>query len=344
MPIETTQHALHLRAKKNAAVFRNIDRLWDIGKNSHSAPQILAKLYPWGSPNALKFSNALPLFFVFIGLLCLFLFLFNPTIIWMQMLFILAFSCFFISYLTYEPQKPITDVIQYLEQQIISKKYNLDAQHQPEYLGRRFHPLLFISQLKQQFPLFQQGTQNNTFPFYSSTVWQDEKGAKHHVLLFQYHLTHTQSRPNSKYRLATETDQNLWGFFVFNIQHDWPTFAATTSQKTFTAPYHTAWKSSDIQLSQRVNISGSDQLELAKKLTPAFSLKLAQFFSQEKGDLLFNKENNMLCFLGPINFMEIKKSEQQKNIQDVSSLRRHLRTFQLPFLERLQRNLIHLLK
>ena len=44
----------------------------------------------------------------------------------------------------------------------------------------------------------------------------------------------------------------------------------------------------------------------------------------------------------PLNLFKI--STQAKNIQDISTLRGHLRTFKLPYLERLQDDLTHFLK
>jgi hypothetical protein len=51
----------------------------------------------------------------------------------------------------------------------------------------------------------------------------------------------------------------------------------------------------------------------------------------------------MLCYLGPHNLMQIKRLNTKK-IQDISTLRGHLRTFKLPLLERLKKDLITLLQ
>ena len=46
MPVESLQRALHIRRKKNAHVFRNIARLWEIGEQVETHQQILDQLHP----------------------------------------------------------------------------------------------------------------------------------------------------------------------------------------------------------------------------------------------------------------------------------------------------------
>ena len=76
-------------------------------------------------------------------------------------------------------------------------------------------------------------------------------------------------------------------------------------------------------------------------LSTAMVLKLDDFFQHQQGDLLFHPERNTLCFLGNRNLLEI--SSKAKNIQDISALRGHLRTFKLPYLEQLQTDLVDFL-
>ena len=344
MPIKTSQRILHLRTQKNAEVEDNLARLWHIGRNSHSAEDLLKQLHPWGAPNSLKFDNGLAIFLICITALLLLPTFLQPSAIWAQLSGFVALLCGFLSYLLYSPKRPITELITYLEQIIIEKKYQLSYQTQPEALGRPLNPTLMISTLKQQFPIFERGSLSNDIPFFASSTWQEENGKSHQVLIFQYHYVNELSirdQHNEKIQLK-ELHQDLWGVFIFDLDHDLPTFAASTEHQKLPAPYHLAWQSSDIQIRERLYIGGSNSLEMAKKLTPRFMLKLGDFFATRQGELYINHNQNMLCYIGRDNLMQIE-SRQQKNIQDISVLRGHLRTFKLPLLERLKKQLIQLL-
>ena len=137
-----------------------------------------------------------------------------------------------------------------------------------------------------------------------------------------------------------EVHKDLWGVFVFDVEIQG--LAITTARKNFYYPYSFPWHTSDIQTNEKLNIFGSDEMQTAKLLSPAFVLKLADFFAQRQGDLMFHPTSHTLCFLGPADLFKI--STQAKKIQDISVLRGHLRTFKLPYLESLQRDLTHFLK
>ena len=161
-------------------------------------------------------------------------------------------------------------------------------------------------------------------------------------MVFQYHyVNEVRVRDkNGNDVKVKEIHKDLWGVFIFDIAIQG--LAVTTGNKTFDQSYRFPWHTSDIQTNQKLNIFGSDEMQTAKLLTPAFVLKLADFFEQRQGDLMFHPTRSTLCFLGPLNLFKI--STQAKNIQDISTLRGHLRTFKLPYLERLQDDLTHFLK
>ena len=83
-------------------------------------------------------------------------------------------------------------------------------------------------------------------------------------------------------------------------------------------------------------------MQTAKLLSPGFVLRLADFFAQRQGDLLFHPENRMLCYLGPRDLFQV--SSKHRHINDISTLRGHLRTFKLRQLEQLQHDLVQFLK
>ena len=342
MPLDTVQHSIHIRRKKNERVFQNIARLWEIGRQAQTQQDILDRLHPWNAPIVLKFENILPLLLAALGLFFMLLIFIGPTNIWLQLCLVSGLFMMFWAYISYEDKKPIEDVIEYLEQQTIAKKYQLAFRQQPQHISVPLQPVLFIAHLKQLFPVFNQGTLSNDIPYYASTVWSDEEGKQHQVMVFQYHYVNevrVRDKDGSDVKVK-EVHKDLWGVFVFDVEIQG--LAITTARKNFYYPYSFPWHTSDIQTNQKLNIFGSNEMQTAKLLSSAFVLKLADFFAQRQGDLMFHPTSHTLCFLGSADLFKI--SSQAKNIQDISVLRGHLRTFKLPYLESLQRDLTHFLK
>ncbi|TCB56334.1 hypothetical protein [Acinetobacter terrestris] len=342
MPLDTVRHSIHIRRKKNERVFQNIARLWEIGRQAQTQQDILDGLHPWNAPIVLKFENVLPLLLAAVGLFFVLPIFILPTNIWLQLGLVTGLFMMFWAYISYEDKKPIDDVIEYLEQQTIAKKYQLAFLQQPQHISVPLQPVLLIAHLKRLFPVFNQGTLSNDIPYYASTVWADEDGKQHQVMVFQYHFVNqvrVRDKDGNDVKVK-EVHKDLWGVFVFDVEIQG--LAITTARKNFYHPYSFPWHTSDIQTNEKLNIFGSDEMQTAKLLSPAFVLKLADFFAQRQGDLMFHPTSHTLCFLGPADLFKI--STRAKKIQDISVLRGHLRTFKLPYLESLQRDLTHFLK
>ncbi|MEZ2901883.1 hypothetical protein ACBQ24_03855 [Acinetobacter terrestris] len=342
MPLDTVRHSIHIRRKKNERVFQNIARLWEIGRQAQTQQDILDGLHPWNAPIVLKFENVLPLLLAAVGLFFVLPIFILPTNIWLQLGLVTGLFMMFWAYISYEDKKPIDDVIEYLEQQTIAKKYQLAFLQQPQHISVPLQPVLLIAHLKRLFPVFNQGTLSNDIPYYASTVWADEDGKQHQVMVFQYHFVNqvrVRDKDGNDVKVK-EVHKDLWGVFVFDVEIQG--LAITTARKSFYYPYSFPWHTSDIQTNEKLKIFGSDEMQTAKLLSPAFVLKLADFFAQRQGDLMFHPTSHTLCFLGPADLFKI--STRAKKIQDISVLRGHLRTFKLPYLESLQRDLTHFLK
>ncbi|MCP0910988.1 MULTISPECIES: hypothetical protein [Acinetobacter] len=342
MPIESVQQSIHIRRKKNAVVFQNIARLWDLGRQAKSHQDLLDGLHPWNGPITLKFENNLPLALAGIGLLLIVSIFIAPENIWIQSGVFLGGLLLFWAYLCYEQQQPLDEVIGFLEDVALAKKYQLAFQQQPQHISIPLNPLHFIGHLKRLFPLFNQGSLSNEITRYASTVWEDENGQQHQVLLFQYHYideVQVRNKQGQPVKLM-QVHKDLWGVFVFDIQIQG--LAVTTSRRKFYYPYSHPWHSSDIRTNQRLSFYGSDPMQTAKLLSPGFVLRLADFFAQRQGDLLFHPENRMLCYLGPHDLFQV--SSKHRHINDISTLRGHLRTFKLRQLEQLQHDLVQFLK
>ena len=340
MPIDTVQEALHIRRKKNAQVFRNIARLWEIGQKSHNDQELLDALHPWREDHGLRFFNVLPYLLAITSMSTLiFGYFLHPHIqfIWS---FLGAFLTGFLAYLLYEPKEPLTQVINYLEQRMTVLRYGLQFQQLPAYLPIQAQPLLVISRLKQYFPVFNRGTESNEITQYASTTWHDGV-TEHQVLIFQYH--HVSEMPifqeNNKKKIVKEIHKDLWGTFIFQM----PALgvAVSNQRSRFFAPYTSSWQSSDILINQKLKIFGLDQHQLAKEVGPSMTLKLHDFFEHFSGDLIYHHEEQILCYLGEQNLFQT--ASKRSEIHDISALRGHLRTMTMPQYQKFQQLMLNLI-
>lgn len=342
MPIDTVEQALHIRRKKNAQVFRNIARLWDIGQKSHSDQDLLDALHPWRDDHSLCFFNVLPFILGILSVCTLvFGYFFHPHI---QYIFSLlaAFLTGFLAYLLYEPKEPLTQVITYLEQRMTVLRYGLQFQQLPAYLPIQAQPLLVISRLKQFFPLFNRGTESNEITQYASTTWHDGT-TEHQVLLFQYHYVSELpifQEENSNQKIAKEIHKDLWGAFIFQMPASG--IAVSNKRSRFFEPYTSSWQSSDILINQELNIFGIDQHQLAKEISPSLTLKLHDFFQHFTGDLIYHHEEQILCYLGEQNLFQT--ASKRSEIHDISALRGHLRTMTMPQYQKFQQLMLNLIQ
>lgn len=342
MPIDTVEQALHIRRKKNAQVFRNIARLWDIGQKSHSDQDLLDALHPWRDDHSLCFFNVLPFILGIVSVCTLvFGYFFHPHI---QYIFSLlaAFLTGFLAYLLYEPKEPLTQVITYLEQRMTVLRYGLQFQQLPAYLPIQAQPLLVISRLKQFFPLFNRGTESNEITQYASTTWHDGT-TEHQVLLFQYHYVSELpifQEENSNQKIAKEIHKDLWGAFIFQMPASG--IAVSNKRSRFFEPYTSSWQSSDILINQELNIFGVDQHQLAKEISPSLTLKLHDFFQHFTGDLIYHHEEQILCYLGEQNLFQT--ASKRSEIHDISALRGHLRTMTMPQYQKFQHLMLNLIQ
>ena len=343
MPIKTVQRLIHLRTQKNQQILQNVARLWELGRHAQTEQEILDGLHPWGKHNELKFYNTLPKILVILGicsiLLGWFLHLYLPYVLSA----LSGAGCFFLAFLIYESHDPIEEVIEYLEQRIMLLKFDLHFQSMPSIFAKTSNSTLMLSQLKQLFPLFTQGSLSNEIGLYASTTWVDEAGVSRPVMLFQYHYVSDFKVPSTdgKLQKIKEIHQDLWGAFIFQT----PTlaFAASDKRKTFFYPYHFKWQSSDILLNQKIHLFGDSQQHLARNISPSVTLKLADFFEENSGDLISHFQENIIFFMGENNLLRRSNKKQADDIRNISELRGYLRTLNMPAYQQFQQSMLKFL-
>ena len=85
MPVDSVKRSIHIRRRKNEVIFRNIARLWDLGRSAHSHQDILDGLHPWNAPISLRFENLLPRLLAAAGALTALPVFFQPAHFWAQL-------------------------------------------------------------------------------------------------------------------------------------------------------------------------------------------------------------------------------------------------------------------
>ena len=342
MPIETVQQSIHIRRKKNAVVFDNLERLWRLQHEAKSHQDILDGLHPWNAPIPLKFDNFLPAILFIIGLCCALIIVVKPSSIYFQLSFFIGLMMMFWAWISFEKKTEIDKTIKALEDQVIKHKYQLDYFKQPTHIDLPLQPVLMMTKIKQMFPVFDVGSYANDIPLYASSTWQDENGQDHPVMVFEYRYIDevtVRDKDGDEVRVKL-IERSQWGVLVFKTKLKG--LAVTSMGRKFYHPYSYPWQTSDISLTQKIKIYGSDPLNTAKQMSPSLVLKFAEFFDTQDGHLLFHPTNDCLCFIGPKNLFQISKNKRK--IEDISALRGHLRTFKLVHLERLQQDLLKFLQ
>lgn len=343
MPIKTLQRLIHLRTQKNQQILQNVARLWELGRHAQTEQEILDGLHPWGKPNGLKFYNTLPKVLVIWGMCSILLGWFLHPYLPYVLSALSGAGCCFLAFLIYESHDPIEEVIEYLEQRIMLLKFDLHFQSMPSIFAKTSNSTLMLSQLKQLFPLFTQGSVSNEIGLYASTTWVDETGVSHPVMLFQYRYVSDFKvpSPDGKLQKIKEIHRDLWGAFIF--QTPALAFAASDKRKTFFYPYDFKWHSSDILLNQKINLFGESQQQLARNLSPSMTLKLADFFEEHSGDLVSHVRENITFFIGEKNLLQGRNQKHPDDIANISELRGYLRTLSLPAYQQFQQSMLKFL-
>lgn len=343
MPIDTVQRLIHIRTRKNQKVMRNLDRLWDISRQAESAQDILDALHPWGDYNGLRFYNVLPKSCIALGVFSLVLGGLILSFFPFSLMILISLLWFALAYLSYESQDPIDAVIDHLELIMKLFKYDLHLQKMPAHVLKAHNPTLILTQLKQMFPLFDQGNVSNHITHYASTQWSNPDQPAYSILLFKYVYVNeisVRDSDNNKYNLK-KTAKELSGAFIFGTAA--LGYAASNRRSRMPAPYVHYWKTSDIELNQQLKIYGYDQYQIAKSMSPRMTVKLSELFQQHQGDLIHHHTEQVMCFVGQESIFSTTSQRNREKIDNISDLRGYLRTLSMPNYEKFKQSMLNFL-
>ena len=330
MPINTIFQAMHIRSKTNRNVMQNIDRLYLISQTAQSPQQLLDALHPWKDNTDLYFHNAIPVILAIVGAILFLSSVFLSAFIPWSYGLVCALLCALISYLMYEPRKPIHAVIQHLEMKMKLLRFDIHYNQVPKIIATPSASKNLLNRLQLHFPMFNLGNHSNEFEHYAASTWQCPNGHTHSILLFKYHYSSEQFVPNGKIKADNLkiSHTNLWGAFVFNIP---PLgLAISNTRDSFFKPYVYSWKTSDIHLNKILKIYGTDPKQMAKHISPQLTLKLEALFLNNKVDLISHYNEHILCYISNKNIFSVRANRTIDKIKNISDLRGYLRTLNMP--------------
>lgn len=342
MPLDQLRQALHLRQQHNQQVADNLERLKGLMLSAENKQDLLDALHPWGAPNSLVFHNLIAIFLYICAAISLLTFLFIDSVSGHLLILLTSAALFGLGWLMYEPSSLVKQHVTALEHKMLSLSYQLHRHQLPTALSRQMTPVQFIRHIVSAFPVLQQGNYRNSISEFASIPLQWGEQALSAVV-FRYDYEDHVERYNAQTK-KYETkiiERHCWGILCL----EQPTRGLIVSQsamKKLAMPYHVEWKPTDIALNRNLNFYGASEMHLAKQLSPSLSLKLVEFFSHCQGSLNFHHELKMCCYLTTNNLFQV--ANHQKNIEDISMLRGHLRTLRLAHLDHALKHLEQLLQ
>lgn len=341
MPVEHLQQRWQLHQRMNKKVWTNLERLKTISAQVQSKQDILDALHPWRLSISLRFNNTFAILQFCIGVVCLIaaMIWFSSlawfwTIIWLASLALCLYA-----YLSIEKQSDIDKIIQQLGEQVFQYQYDIKLNQFPPIDKHMLNPMHMLMKIRQGFDCLNEGNAGNNLALIAATSWQID-GYDFPVLLFHYEcITESAVQDHNGNRIKKQVVSHRWGACVFDL----PPLAFMVSNTESSYPrYPIKWTSSDIQFNRKFNIAGQQEFELARNLTPQRILSLAHHLEQMRGTLMFHDQMNIFCYVSSQNIFAIQ--QPRKPITDISMLRGYLRTLRALNYERMQENLIPIIR
>lgn len=237
-------------------------------------------------------------------------------------LILVTFGFGIFAFIKRQSATPYKQLIQRLEQYTLEHKYQLRFDLQDQH----FH----FTDLS-HFPLFSLGDHRNEIENTVFGEW-DVQGKSQPFMLFNYHYVDRHESEDSDGKKKVEYKHyDLWGIQVdqMNIQG-----ISISTQQQRACRLGVKWSSSDIQFNQRFQLSGTDEMKLAKFFSPARVLKLDHMLQDYRGDFYIHPQVDSLVWLFKKDIL--KQESQYDAVQSISDLALHLEHLRMPNYEQLK--------
>lgn len=323
MPIDKVQQSFLQQKLHNQQVRQNISHIEQL-RQQHNGEQLIQKLQQWHhSPPSLTVTNTL--FWTLLSsavVVALLVVLFAlPLYLLIMPAALMIFAC-----VKKENNKQRDQLIQQLCTQHLAEKYHIEFNTHPH-----GYP---IQDLQHHFPLFDLGDYSNEIESTATGVL-DSNQKRYPFTLYQYHyVDEVEDRDKDGNITYSYRHYDRWGIFIENMPIQG--ISISTHQKK-ACRLGTKWTTSDIRFNQVYELSGNNEMTLARFFNPARILMLEHVLNTLKGDLYFHPNIPVLCWQFSHNIFEA--IPHTKGIETTHQLGQLLTQLHMPRFEELAQQL-----
>lgn len=323
--ITKIQNAFNQQHANNSKTQNNINIINQILNSDLSFEQKLEHLRNWKDDPSLTIQNYTFWFFITLGVCCILLAMAIHPIFFLAAILSIAFAFYKRTSTT-----ALNQMLGYIQQRNLEEKYQINFNYHDENqtIESPYH-----------FPLFNLGDHKNDIRNCIYGCWKIN-AVEYPYMLFNYHYVDEVETKDSDGDTKTEyRHYDLWGIILENF----PTQGISISSKQKRAcRLGTKWSSGDIRFDERYQLSGVNEMQLAKFFTPTHVLVLDQAMDYFKGDLYVQAQRPSLCWLFNVDIT--KTLIQYDHVDTVHELIAQLESTSMPEYERLKQSLTAILK
>jgi hypothetical protein len=319
------QNAFSQQHANNGKTQNNIDSINQLLASNENFNHLIEKLKDWQDDPSLTIQNYTFWLFICVGIgFVILAFLTHPIF------FVAAIASIAFAFYKRTSTQPLNKLIDYIQQKNLEAKYQI-----------RFYPNESDRKIisAYDFPLFGLGDYENSIRNTIYGTWQIN-GLSYPYMLFNYHYVDEVETRDSDGKTKTEyRHYDLWGIIVENF----PTQGISISSKQNRAcRLGTKWSSGDIRFDNQYQLSGTNEMRLAKFFSPNHVLMLEKAMSNFKGDFYVHPQHPALCWLFKNDVTQTHLPVTQ--VQTVHDLAAQLESMSMPDYEQLKQSLITILQ
>ena len=323
--ITKIQSAFGQQHANNGKTQHNINLINQILSSDQSFEKQIEQLKSWQIDPSLTIQNYTFWLFIVIGICCVLLaILIHPIFLLAAVLSIIF------AFYKKTSTKALNNMIGYIQQRNLEEKYQLHFNYNNQNQS---------VESPYNFPLFGLGDYENDIRNCIYGSWRIDN-SHYPFMLFNYHYVDEVETRDSDGDTKTEyRHYDLWGIILENF----PAQGISISSKQKRAcRLGTKWSSGDIRFDDNYQLSGVNEMQLAKFFTPTHVLMLDQAMDYFKGDLYIQALRPSLCWLFNVDITQ--SLVQHDKMDTVHDLVTHLESTIMPNYERLRESFMSILK
>lgn len=323
--------------QNNQIALHNIQRLQDIMRNPPPSEHLYTLLNEWESDNNLEIHNYSFMLWITLAVVCLIL-----TFILHYGFLLLSIGLVIYAFVKRTSTSARDDLIKHMQNYWLERKYQIyfrqsryseiddfsdnhsnNAHENRQQKWAQFdHPF--------SFPYFQLGNHANDIQHCIYGEWHIQ-GKDYPFILFNYHYVDKNVDKDEDGKETISYDHHdLYGVMVEGFPGRG---TSISSQQKRQSRLGVKWTSGDIKFDQAYQLSGIDEIHLAKFFSPQNILSLETAMQSFHGDFYVHPQTSMLCWLFKKNILQ--HSSEDLSIRNVHELAESLLQLKMPEFEKM---------